>query len=477
MQVDFKSTKWNKISKILVIVFMSLTFLSILMPDEFLLGIRELKSVYGDDFRLDPFQMIMRWAHLVSFLILPIATLFNRDTFKKIALYFCLPVTLVFACMFGEMLPYFISEKGTGICDIRYLPPAVEAFMKNGVFRGFLFFAIIATELAVIALVFLRDTSVWKFKKESAWKFILVLVCCIFSIMPVYAPEGIFNTWTSLDFTFGSIAHIGWLLGMAIEVAVLTLIFRKRSDEDKYILVFILALSLLLQFNQLFSSLGELTCKRMPFQLCNIAAYTIFISVASRKRGLFLFNILINVAGGVIAAIVMDVENNGILNKANIHYIVEHNNVIVVPLLCLILGIFKPIQMKDFKSFVLYFTGYYLFVFVLGTTFNAIYKATGSNFFYCNYLFLFDQETAARLIGFAGALFDIKLSIGAVTIYPVIQPIIYLAFFAIGTGMFFLLKTCIKEKGAPNTESVAATELTLEYETAISESESEQALE
>ena len=474
MQVDFQSEKYNKLSKILVIVFMALTFLSTLMPDEFVLGIRELHSVYGDDFRLNAFQMLMRWLHLVAFLILPIAVFFNRNTFKKMALYFCLPVTLVFACMFGEMLPYFTSEKGTGICDIRYLSPAIEAFMKNGVFRGFLFFAIILLELAVIALVFLRDTSVWKFKKSDVWKFIVLLICCIFSIMPVYAPEGIFNTWTDVTFTFGSVTHIGWLLGMIAEVTVLTLIFRKRSYEDKYILVFILALSLLLQFNQLFSSLGELTCKRMPFQLCNIAAYTIFVSVASKKRGLFLFNILINVAGGIIAAIVMDVENNGILNKANIHYIVEHNNVIVVPLLCLILGIFKPIQMKDFKSFVLYFTGYYLFVFVLGTTFNAIYKATGSNFFYCNYLFLFDQETAARLIGFAGALFNVKLQLGAVTIYPVIQPIIYLAFFAIGTGMFFLLKTCIKEKvPAPSAESGAEIEPLLSVETAVTETENE----
>ena len=226
--------------------------------------------------------------------------------------------------------------------------------------------------------------------------------------------------------------------------------------EDRYILVLILALSLLLQFNQLFSSLGELTCKRMPFQLCNIAAYTIFISVATKKRGLFLFNILINVAGGIIAAIVMDVENNGILNKSNIHYIVEHNNVIIVPLLCLSLGIFKPIQKKDFGTFALYFSSYYIFVFILGTIFNALHKSTGDGFFFCNYLFMFDQGTAARLLPFAGDLFNIKLTLGNATFYPVIQPLIYLAFFAIGTIAFFILNATIKEK--PNMETPQTTE-------------------
>ena len=196
----------------------------------------------------------------------------------------------------------------------------------------------------------------------------------------------------------------------------------------------------------------------MPLQLCNIAAYLIFISIATKNRRMFLFNILVNVAGGIIAALVMDVENNGILNKANIHYIVEHNNVIVVPLLALILGVFEPITMKDYKSFILYFTGYYLIIFVLGTTFNSIYAATDNRWFYCNYLFMFDQETAAELVPFAGSLFNIKLSIGAVTIYPVIQPIIYITFVAIGTGMFFLLKACVKQKAVAEPAVIEPTQ-------------------
>ena len=227
--------------------------------------------------------------------------------------------------------------------------------------------------------------------------------------------------------------------------------------EDRYILVLILSLSLLLQFNQLFSSLGELTCKRMPLQLCNIAAYFIFISVATKNRRMFLFNILVNVAGGIIAAIVLDVKGVGILYSANLHYIVEHNNVIVAPLLALILGIFEPITQKDYKTFVWYFTAYYLAIFVIGTTFNAIYKATDNRFFYCNYLFMFDQEVAEGLVGFAGVLFNPTLCIGPVTIYPVIQPIIYATFVAIGTGMFYLLKACVKATPITTEEIVEKT--------------------
>ncbi len=142
----------------------------------------------------------------------------------------------------------------------------------------------------------------------------------------------------------------------------------------------------------------------------------------------------------------MDVEGDkGILYWSNIHYIVEHNNVILVPLLCLILGIFEPLEKKDFKLFIIYFTSYYMIVYIAGTLFNTLYTVTGSNYFYCNYLFMFDQETAARLVGFAGKLFDIKLSIGSVTLYPVIQILIYIAFFIIGTITFIILKTTVKK--------------------------------
>ena len=59
---------------------------------------------------------------------------------------------------------------------------------------------------------------------------------------------------------------------------------------------------------------------------------------------------------------------------------------------------------------------------------------------------MFDKDTAARLIGFAGQLFDFKLQIGPVNIYYVIQPLIYIAFFAIGTLMFVILKYTVKGK-------------------------------
>ena len=66
--------KLLKLSKILVLVFMALTFLNVLLPDAFVIGIQRHRGV-----RLDPFQMIIRWFNFASFVVLPIAVYFNRN--------------------------------------------------------------------------------------------------------------------------------------------------------------------------------------------------------------------------------------------------------------------------------------------------------------------------------------------------------------------------------------------------------------
>ena len=435
MQKDIRVT----LGKVLTVVFMVLTFINTLLPDEFVRGLLFVSP--------DPWRMLLRWLSFVSFLVLPVAAFFDRPTFRRIAFYFCLPVAILCLLDVQGTLAGYTAPLGTGLCDIRYLPDSVRLFMKNEIFRGILFFAIHLAEIGAILVLILRDPSVLKFGKRDILPFLGLIPLLMASIVPTYALEGIFHTYTEIPFKAFTPAHFVWLAGMILEITVLTLIFRKRSEEDRYLLVLILAFSLLLQFNQLFASLGELTCKRMPLQLCNIATYLLPIALLKKNRSLFLFNLLINVPGGIIAAIVMDVGGNeGLLYWSNIHYIVEHNNVIVVPLLCLILGVFAPIKKQDFKNFVRDFSLYYGIVFVLGTLFNTLKVVLNSDYFYCNYLFMFDQDTAARLLPFAGKLFDYQLHLGPVTVYPLLQPLIYLAFFAIGSLTFFILKVAVREK-------------------------------
>lgn len=432
----------TRLSKILCIIYTTLVFIGILLPDEYVLGIVNI------DVLPSAFLMILKWFNYVGILAFPIAVFFKRPTFKKICVYFCSICAVIFLFLYSDVIKGYISPKGTGICDIRYLPSFIEEFMKNIVFRSIMFFGTILVELVLVGFIVYDDVqtdkTLFRFKKADIINLVIILPLLILSILPPYALETIFNTYTNVIFKAFSIPHFIWLAAIVLEIVLCTIIFRKKSKEDSYILVFILAMSLLVQFNQLFSTLGELTCKRMPLQLCNIAAYLTIISIAFNKRQLFLFNALVNIPGALIAIMVMDVEVKGILYWSNIHYIVEHHNVIVVPLLCLLLGVFEPLKKEDFKTYVIYFIGYFLLVLTLGSTFNALYQSTGSDYFRCNYLFMFDKPTAERLIGNLANLFDIKISIGALTLYPAIQLGIFVVFFIIGTLTFIILYKSIK---------------------------------
>ena len=435
----------DKLIKVLVVVFMTLTFINVLLPDEFVIGTLRLP------YRANVFEMIIRWFNFVGFITLPIAVFFNRDTFKKIAVYFCLPVVLIFTCMFPIIIKGYTSDLGSGIVNMKILPQIVAHVMRNGILRTIIFFAMVLSEIAVIILLIKNDWKFLKFKKNQIAHFITILICLIISIMPIYAPETLFNTHTDLIFTRFSWMHIIWILLLVLEGVILCLIFKNKTEEDRYILVLILALCLLIQFNQLFSSLEELTIERLPIMLCNVASYVTVISIAFKNRGLYLFNILVNVVGGIIALIVLDVETPngimGILSKDNMHYIFEHHNVILIPILCLVLRVFKPLKKEDIKTFVIYFSFYFVVAFILGTVFNALGKMTNDvEYYYCNYMYLFDKNTAAALIPFTAGLFDIKLEIGYMTFYPIVQPAIYILFIALGTGSLYLFKTLVKDK-------------------------------
>lgn len=423
--------KFEKVCKWTAIIFMVLTMVNVFMPDLFVVSIEQ------EELTLDnrP-QAFVRWFNAVAFLVIPIIAFFNKPTFKKIAVYFCLPMAIIYLCFFKEIMEFMTSPYGRGIYEIRFMPQAAKDFMINPIFRGGLLIATSLCNITTIILMIIRDPKFLKFKKDEILPFFIILICLIISIIPCYVPQYILGTYTDIILTAFSLPHFCWLIFMVLEIVFLTLIFKDKKYEDKYILLLCLSLTLLIQYNQMFSSLGELTCKRMPFQLCNIGSYLMLITLLTKNERLYQFNLIINVAGGLIAAVMMDVEGKGLFYLWNMHYLVEHNNVIVTPILCMLLNMFRPLRGVDYKYFVRNFTFYWLFILVLGTILNGVKDITGNDYFQVNYLFMFMREATEKIVGFVGPWFDIQIHIGPFTLYPIVQLAVLLGFIAIGSIVF-----------------------------------------
>lgn len=141
------------------------------------------------------------------------------------------------------------------------------------------------------------------------------------------------------------------------------------------------------------------------------------------------------------------------------HFILEHTNVLVVPVLALMFGIFPRLDKYALRDCIVGFTIYFVSVWALGTMFNAIALKTGNGFWSANYMFMFDAVAGEKLLPFTKALFDINFKIGYGTFYPVLQILIYLIFSLVCVGLYYAIRLIylVKDKIVAKRAAKVAT--------------------
>ena len=448
----FDTTR-DKVAKVLCIVWMSLYFLNLFLPNAFAMRTFEDLTPYESGENI-PFALLT-WAHDVAFLVIPMAIFMKDKTFKKIAAYFCLIVCILNAAFFYKYIGFYTdAAHSAGIKELRFLSDSAKAFFTNYTFRAIYFAVLCYLEATLLINIAVFDTKdiIPTFTVKKVLTFLAVLVGLLFSILPIYVPQYLFKGYALTTeqgfstFAFGKFYHIGWIIFTILEGVAITLIFRKKSYEIRYIVVLCLGLSLLLQYNEMFTGIGEITASRMPFQLCNMAAFFILLTLLTKSEKMYHFTLAINSVGAFIAMIICDSSPYGVTYIMSIHYMVEHTNVILAPLMCATLGIFKPLKLKDIKDFVALFSGLFVFLILLGGTFTGLYETTGNDYWKCNYLFMFDKENTMNIAKFSGPLFDMKVKIGGFFTLSMIQLVMYVVFLSICIGAFCIFYAFFREK-------------------------------
>lgn len=457
----------QKVLKIASIVYCSLMLVSILLPDRFALCFSSEELATSD---INKGYAVVRWFSLVNFVILPLAVFFKNRTIKNIAIYFCVPVSIASIFFYANFMADFTSTFGRGLNSISVLSQGFKNFLINPIFRSIWFGLILMLQLLIPIVLAIKEKHIFDYKNAKEYGyFFLVLPFVILSIIPIYVPQHLFG-YTNMIFEAYSIVHILWFLSIIAEITILYFLFRRKDTDTKMILLFVLALSLVMQYNQMFSAIS-INAKRFPFQLCNIGSYLVLISLLTKNKKLFNFTVIINVVGVIFALAMPDLDGKGLFYLYNMHFIFEHGNVLIVPVLALMFGIFPRLDKSALVDCLIGFTFYFVCVWVLGTSFNAIAKATGNNFYEANYLFMFLPDVAIDLLPFTKALFDINFSIGYATFYPVLQLLIYIVFVAVCTLLFFAIILVYKTKDAiaQNAQNKVVLQKQTEIQTAQSE--------
>ena len=103
---------------------------------------------------------------------------------------------------------------------------------------------------------------------------------------------------------------------------------------------------------------------------------------------------------------------------------------------------FPKLKNKHVLDFIVGFSIYFGFVHFVGSIFTGIKELGGPNADYwnCNYLFMFNKEETAKIVGFVAPLFDIKIKLFDFYTISLVQLLVYVVFLAICVGVFFLMR-------------------------------------
>lgn len=438
-KIDFNGEKCRRVMQVVAVVYFVLAFLNLFLPDGFAISksVEELAGMNA------VYENTVRWLNGTCLIVIPLVAFYDDKCLKKVAAYFCLPASLLYAYSYSVIIRSLTSEQGRGVNTIRFAGEAFKAFMINETFRSVLFGLFCLLQVGILAFFLLKNLKDLKFAKEEILPFALVSLGILALSISTYTPQ-YYVGYTDLIFKRFSLTHLLVFVFMTVEIVLLYFAFRDKPREVKRMLLIAMSISLLFQFNQVFTSSGELKVQKFPLQLCNIGSYLLLILLILKSEKLFHFAIVVNVVGALIAMIVLDVENKGIGFFWNMHYILEHTKLIVIPILCLLLKEFEPLKIRDIKHFLIGFASYFAFVWVLGTICNGIWQATGNDYFKNNFLFMFDQKAAQGLLPAVGELFNIVWDLGFCKIYPVVQPLVFFAFNGFCIVGFFAIYFCGK---------------------------------
>lgn len=421
-----KKKYFKKTMKILAIVYIAVAFFRYLLADQFIWVIN--KGTYGETYYeySDILQTILRWGHHISYVVIVMAIFFDSRLFKNIAIYFCLPFTILNAIFFDDFMAYFMGDVFTD--PGRGLKAAYW-------FRSAYFSLELILGITIPLILTVVDKHFFNVKSKSEWiNFLTSLPFILLIGMPVYVPQSLFG-YTTITAGAMTVGNLVWILITLIEIAVLFIIFRFRDYRQRYMVCMFLALALFMHYNSLY--LMGFSIARLPIQLCNLGSYFFVLVLILKKRAFFNFTFLANIVGTLIAMIMPD-TSGGFAGFWNIHFLIEHMQVLVIPMLCMLLRIFPRLEKDALKHMAIGFSCYFLFCWLSGTILNGFANVGGYG--EVNFFYIFDLNEAFDYFPFLEFTREIYFVLfDRFRIWPLFQIIIFLGFLGLCCGFYWLM--------------------------------------
>ena len=417
---------FNLFLKILAVIYIIIGFFRFMLADSFIWVIN--KGIYDGVYyeSTDILQSILRWGQNISYVVFAMAIFFKSRLFKNIAIFICLPFSILNTIYFSDFMAYFMGD---------VLGTVGRGIQTSYLFRSIYFSVELGIALLIPITFMLIDRHFFNFKDKTEWKNFLISLPFIFlALMPVYIPQSFFG-YTKISTEALTIGNLIWIGITLSEIVVLYLVFRFKDKRQRFMVCMFLALALFMHYNSLY--LMGFTISRLPLQLCNLGAYFFVFVLIIKKQAFFNFSFLANIVGTLIAMLAPD-TSGGVAGFWNIHFLVEHMQVLVVPMLCMLLRIFPRLKPNAIKHLIIGFSIYFLVCWISGTILNA-YAETGG-YGTVNFFYIFDLEKAFGYFPFLSFTENVHFVLfNKFEIWPIFQLIIYAGFLLLCVGFYFVM--------------------------------------
>ena len=289
------------------------------------------------------------------------SSFFNIPYLKKAVRYFA-PITAVINLLLANVIIYHI-----------YLAPgAVDGITTY--FRAAQFY----TEHSLVLLISILNWIVYfvydykkpeqKFivstlksiKWSSVWRILLVYLFLSIICAPLSTMLSFFGpaNFAAIDL---NLPHRIMLYIIFLTPFILMFVFRYKSYETRYFLCLSIALASFYCYFSYYEFVMFKDITTLPFHLCNMAVVIMFIAFVFRNKPCFYFNYLINVLGGLLAALMPETTGD-LFYFVNMRFWHNHITIILLPLLAVGLKIFSRPTIKMWAYSVVIFSLYFFMV-------------------------------------------------------------------------------------------------------------------
>ena len=320
---------------------------------------------------------------------------------------------------------------------------ALSPFLLKGITGGALDYRtiLLGLELGVMDFYYLHsylEKGEWKLSKKQVRSLLLVMLPFLISSLGAFTPSllfgrtvfGLGNPQKPTQLSHRILLYLAFVLPVVYFVSISPL-----SEKNRRGILLQISLGTLLGYVSVNRANIWTDLSSWPLHLCNTAMYTMPLALLRKNYGVFYFTVFINVLGAFFALMMPNYSSTiGFLDPDIIQFYINHLHAFFMPVLILLLGVYKR---PNIKYFLISQAGFFLyFCLVLFADVYLTGQGKSADFFFINSSFIADKlgQWAQNLFAM-----EVKFTVGEHTyvIHLIYDVLYYLIYVAMAGAMWF----------------------------------------